>query len=406
MASTEIDEFQDLILRNAIKIAKSSPVDKGHLSSDMIDDLAWLARQDPELLNMTMGSFGATLGKFCSKVDINHPYLASLFVDCNVSARQLKLMRQVAGISAYLKDNSFGLVSDLLKNQFIKHKEVSKDFTNKISRPPVRLLKNPADRTAARRSKMNPKVISLSGVLESSSFAHVSSNFKSYFCGYNYEEELQSQQLMFDTFNEMQVSAYANYVLSDMEKTKKQISAQYYGFVRLRPSDAAMILAKSMGLNWKDGSKCVQVPRAVFNKDQIFWDDSGLDTLSPLKYHPNNYPLHAFSAKVPQKTAEILDLLENYPAASGKPIFDHYWVVCPSFHLDYREFGVNKHKNRWIIYVKGEKVKVDWDAESADVGEVNKASIMLDHNFVSSGFITPIVLGERNGECFFLCYWN
>ncbi len=68
------------------------------------------------------------------------------------------------------------------------------------------------------------------------------------------------------------------------------------------------------------------------------------------------YPLHEVS-EVPERAQKLIDHLEEFPEANHKAAFDHYVVVIPSYK--------------------------DSEMESR----------------------IPVLLGERDGKCHFLCYW-
>ena len=74
----------------------------------------------------------------------------------------------------------------------------------------------------------------------------------------------------------------------------------------------------------------------------------------------------------------VIDHLESFPDAAGKPIFDHYLILTPSFarvNIDKRgNTSVKATPNYWDLIKNNECV--------------------------------PILLGECNGKCYFICYYS
>jgi hypothetical protein len=407
MAVREVDEFQSFILENAVRISRSKKSDNTTVSKEIRENIEWIAAQSRADCSLSMDTFGKNLHAFCSVVDCDHPYLNTVLDEHKIKEK-FKLFCEAIKAADYLKKNDSFALADLIRRQFTKNREVPKDFNYEVSRPSVRILKNESDRLNARKIK-KPSSIPFATTLESVRHVDYPDNFKSYHCGYDYIDELNLQEKMFNAFEDVQVTAFSRSMSSKMEYTKKKVSEQYYGFVRLKMIDAAIILAKSIGLSWADGIRCIQIGGSFFPKDLIFWSMACDSYPMNFKYQPNKYPLYAFDLPMPSNVQKILNLTESYPSVSNKPIFDHYWVVCPSFHLDSRYFIRDKKKpDIWTIRINDEDVNVEWD-KSKYTGELsdpmNPCSAILDKHFTKSGFVTPIVLGERNGECFFLCYW-
>jgi hypothetical protein len=403
MAVREVDEFQEAILADAGKIAKNKHGDTTVIDREISGKMEWIARQEEEDCQLVLGKFGRSINSFCQRVDVDHPHLATFISQHGITRKKFSLICEAIGSAAYIRDHNTAELSELIRSQFTKFKEVSKNFCHEISRPPVRILKSDKERIKARQIK-KPNSIPFAGVLEATPCSVHPDSFKSYYCGYDYVDELAAQEKMLSAFDDVQAAAFSRAISTKMDYTKKRVSEQYYGFVRLKMVDAAMILAKSMGLRWESGARCIQVSRDLVPAKLAFWKIADTYGLPNLKYQPNKYPLYSFDAPMPPRVEKLLKLVEHYPATGGKAIFDHYWVVCPSFHLDAREFCHDKKSEKWLLMIDGKEVAVNWH-QSKEKSEINPASVALDQHLTKSEFITPVVLGERNGECFFLCYW-
>ncbi len=180
----------------------------------------------------------------------------------------------------------------------------------------------------------------------------------------------------------------------DIEKIKSFITDRYYGFIRIKLVDAAIILGKSMGFSCRAGRQIV-VPKSLFEPDNLFWNKSQVSDSSYFGYSPHTYPLPQFEAPIPEKTQRILDMVENYPCIGNKPIFDHYWVVCPSISVGYNELNY-----KWKLSSKGEQQGL-LSHELA----IPRHLAEIDFYLTTENVFRPIVLGEKDGKCFFLSYW-
>lgn len=80
------------------------------------------------------------------------------------------------------------------------------------------------------------------------------------------------------------------------------------------------------------------------------------------EYKPKAFPYYQLQAMAPTHVKEIIAHLEKFPDIGGKAAFDHFVVLVPS------------------------------------VKSSHSHAILL-------GEVTPILLGEKDGKCYFICYW-
>ena len=83
---------------------------------------------------------------------------------------------------------------------------------------------------------------------------------------------------------------------------------------------------------------------------------------------------------------EIISTLDNFPDANGKPIFDHYGIIVPS--IQYK-----------LNYINDECNMIQNFSNSID------SSKALDKILIKGKHIHPIIIGEKDGKCFFICHW-
>lgn len=165
-------------------------------------------------------------------------------------------------------------------------------------------------------------------------------------------------------------------MVSDIEKSIVELEkivqdSQHYGFNRIALDDAAILLAKINNL-------IIDQNRILIDKqtvDEIVYSDlpptSSQNTLECLFVI---YPL--FKWRIFRNSPEmdkLVELLEKYPEANYKPVFDNYWVLVPHVSLtNYRE-------------------KAYCDS--------------INDELTKSDKILPVLLGEKEGKHYFISYW-
>jgi hypothetical protein len=210
-------------------------------------------------------------------------------------------------------------------------------------------------------------------------------------------------------FAKFGLSEMANVVGRKLESMKLVDNDLWQGFHRIKPSDAATILALMHGMAWHDMMYVVapasNMPKDLFVaydpieavpevdpvKKQITIKDRKLGNFDYLSfsYQPRLYPLHSFPDH-PAKVQEIIGIVENLSDTNGKPAFDYYWVLVPGIGVNHPTI---KHPDG--VY----RLNIGAVKEFKTEMEAAKA---LDIALVKDRIIMPCVLGEREGQCYFL----
>lgn len=159
---------------------------------------------------------------------------------------------------------------------------------------------------------------------------------------------------------------------------------QYYGFNKISIIDASIILAKQAGYS------SLSVDCKNFKYD--FWYDS--DNKHDMILSPRAYPYHDLKDFASSDVLDIVDCLESFPEIGGNALFDHYRVVVPSFH-DYPLIG-----NDLMFKFKlpnGGVYSSDFKFD---------AQRRLDVELIKQNELPAAVLGERDGEFYFVSYFQ
>jgi hypothetical protein len=97
-------------------------------------------------------------------------------------------------------------------------------------------------------------------------------------------------------------------------------------------------------------------------------------------------------------TCRLIEYLEEYPPLNGKPIFDHFLVLVPTPQPHFWDAKQGAKD-------KGVKFSVNVDGKTNEFDDPLAAKIHLDVALVRAGVVTPVLLGERDGQCYFLSFW-
>lgn len=188
----------------------------------------------------------------------------------------------------------------------------------------------------------------------------------------------------------------ANYIRECIDNFKSQLQESYYGFNRITMTNAAVILAKSLGFKflttWNDTITeekryRIKIPSDFItsSKEHPIWlSTSEVVQHNGIVYEPRVYPLSYFWSFATPVIKKVIDHLESFPEACGKAIFDNFIIICPGPAIS------------------------SIQTMDLDVTYSNKedAAFDCDKKLMESGKTNPVLLGEKDGRCFFICFWE
>lgn len=338
----------------------------------------------PSIVVGTLGSLGQKLLNFAEAVDLRnpHPDILNLCSGALVSDDAGSFSRVVVDIldvKEFCSSNGIcSYVSNSLEDVAANHpswKEVDETIDSPTSNlRNVRFIESRKKRDSIRELKQDQNVGlgplgKTYGVVEA-----CPSDFASYYRNQNlYARDLKEAKLRIDHMKKFRLDSLAEEVESYIQSLHQKISEEtYFGFNQISVPIAAVILGKQMGVNFSLQNNACQVPSVKSTvtagcADLFFpseWvERSDLD----IEYTPRAYPIHYVWEATSSKTKEVVDHLESFPEIQGKSLFDHYRVVFPSFSFPKRE---------------------------------------MDVALTSLGYSTAVLLGERDGLNYFICYWE
>lgn len=360
-----------------------------------------------------LGSVGKILKKYANRVTLRHPDMSAISNMENWDGFSRDVFQALAA-----DDKE---VTSKLENNY---KSLVRNFIS----PKPRFIENPDDRFSVRGEKNQTRHVNLKQVymLGENGFYSKPDNFKLFTRHSDaHLDEIKKLDDQAKLFSSIQMNEVAHTVKKQIASLEEMQGMRYLGFHRMKPVDAAIISARVHGLKWHE-VYFLHVPFNFF--EEVYWisptkkeeqNDYDMKRLLVMKdrkmafldaiafsYQPRLYPLAHFSPP-PDNVKNILLSVESMPELNGCPAFDYYWVLMPSININHPFF---KHKNTWSVRVRGFDEQRPWNGDKTWVTETFssefEAAKALDKVLYEEGYFKPVVLGERDGKCYFLCVWE
>jgi hypothetical protein len=363
---------------------------------------------DNDILSFTLGDIGLKLKEFSQHVDFQHPEITSVFNGIISDDQQLaKEFKELLVLGKYAKEKELHNIIPYLnklitKNCLDKNIHVLKRIDSpKNNRMHVRLLKEVGERKQI-RIKKRMQIIDLQSIYRKGEIVwEVQPDNFIKFLRFNntYEEDLISTEKKAKRYEEIGCISLASEIRKSIKLFKENMEHSYYGFNRITMTNASLILAKFFNFDYlpkKDDYKS-SYPKIVINSD--FFGKYNFDPNVSSKnnegfdYEPKVYPFHELEDIATDSLKKIISVLENFPDAGNKPIFDHFGVIVPSI-----SFFSKKDEKDYSFYDKKGILKSYKTREDAIKN--------LDKILIKEKFFYPVVVGERDSKCYFVCYWS
>jgi len=363
-----------------------------------------------ETVNGLMGDLGTRLRNFSHKIDREnpHPDLFSLFGGELVSDTEGSFSRDMTDtLDLYAYGKAHGksnIVLGFLKKFVAKHR-MFETISNVMDDPEenllnVRFVPSKASREKIRSRKrtqsINTDLIFKRGV---ENWDSEPKNFTSYFRGESvYQKDIEDALIRHKHFYDLGLKMMADNISASIFLMQdKNLSSQYYGFNKISLTSASIIAAKQSNYKFTipptptDDVEVVY-PKISIDTDQFkyrfFADKLHLfdDAYVPiLEFAPRIYTYQELREFTSSDVSKVIDYLERFPEADGHALFDHYWILVA---------GTN------FVSDSGS------DGSPEEVLPRDNGTQHLDIELVKRKEIVAILVGERDGECYFISYWN
>ena len=292
---------------------------------------------------LAFGKFGESLFNFSNQLDFDHFGIKDIPIDENLSN---KLTRILELTDLALKNNLQDVLVDIDK---FFNKNISCDLEN-IDKKFVRLIKDKEKRECLRNDKKICE-ISLIKFYEKAKITwdNLPDDFKVFSrFSEEYSKMILDAEIKAKRYKELGCDELYNDIISSTENVKRLMNDTYQGFHRISLKNAAIILSKINGFKLKNNEYADK-----FIRKYVICINKNI-------YNPKIYPIRYFSDSITDHIKNLICDLEKIP------LFDYYMVMVPSTD--------NSDENKDIIAVKNKN-------------------------------IIPILLGEKDGKCYFISYW-
>lgn len=362
------------------KICECPSSTKNTYSFSVLKDLLSFSLEDTY---NALGDMGLSLRRFLNEVDIDdshHPDLPHMLSGCLmgsfgkecVDLVKLVLFGRANSISEIILQNACRVVlrSDAAKSVGI---EVDAPSVNMLR---VRFVADRVKRDEIRTGKTS-QVISLSMLYKTGPdmWDRYPDSFDDYSYGCNvYEKDMQEAKEVSEHLSSLNLSSMLQEVKESVANMEYQImKEQYIGFNLLPMPVASIILGKLHGYQFStdpfgygSGTRYnVYVREGHFEGFDLGTGNSNKQAM--LEYWPIAYTLEEVKSTATKRMKELIDLLEEFPAIGGKPLFDHYRVLLPGLKHDDKD--------------------------------------LLNMELLKAKHTVGVLLGERDGEHYFISYF-
>lgn len=358
-----------------------------------------------------LGNVGKPVLSFAQQITLRHPDVADISKSDSWDSFSRDFFNAVGGDQG---------AKDRLNSN------VYKPIIRSMSCPKPRLVKDSIRRKELRGIKNQVRNIGMKHVymLGENGFYGKPSNFEMFIRNSQAHlaeaESLSKNEEIFTKNNMPEVAHAVRRRIKDMQGIQND---SYLGFHRIKPPDAAIIAARMMDLPWNE-LYFLSIPFKYFERN--YWpevkerrdEEKAKDEIKRLlvmkdkkmafidsvafQYQPRLYPLSSFPG-MPKQVESIISTVESLQELNGNPAFDYYWVLVPSININHPYF---RQKDGWKVYAR-RQVEDGWtDLELKSYTNEYDAALALDSTLVCDGYFVPVVLGERDGKCYFLSLWR
>lgn len=406
MVNSYVSELQNEFFRRLETVSNLPPSQVPCLLREIVEC-------DMELVEFTLGSIGHNLKLFSQHVDLSHPEMTSI-LDGMLSDNQEFSQKcvELLHLGKYAREKHLNKLIPYF-GKIIVDENNDKNIIRKIDVPQnnrmhVRLLKNCSDRDNIRLTKRT-QIIDLNsfGKKAEEIWESQPDNFRSFLrFDVAYQEDLIVAERKVKRYKDLGCESLANEIQASIDAFKKNMDQCYYGFNRITMTNASIILAKSLGfkfvlsqdiMNGNSTSRIV-VYRNFFGNYNFDPDNLNSEIFSAkenscFSYEPRLYPLHELAEIMTDNVKKTIDVLENFPDAGNKPIFDHFGVIVPSVNFPFEE------KNNSYTILNESGIIQSYSSKKDAVKS-------LDCILIRGEYFHPILVGEKDNKCYFISYWT
>jgi hypothetical protein len=303
-----------------------------------------IVKFEDEVVKLALGEFGLSLLKFSKVININHFGVCEIPINDDLSEK----LCQILYLVDYALKNNLNLSVDGISKFYAKC--IDHNLIN-LDKKYIRLIKDEKIRKEIRKNKKISEV-GLAGFYEKARLIwdNLPGDFSIFLKNdTSFEKIIDDAESKADRYESVGCYELSKNIRDSVAVVRGLIKDSYCGYRRISIKNASVILAK---IN--------RFELVVKNLENSFHKKKYLIFLNNEIYNPKIYPIHYLEDI---KTDYIKSLFIDLEST---PLFDHYMVLVPSLN--------SRQINQDLI----------------DIKEKNAI---------------PILLGEKDGKCYFISYW-
>ncbi len=202
-----------------------------------------------------------------------------------------------------------------------------------------------------------------------------------------FAEDVKELDEKIERYRSLGCTDLAEKFINESQPLKNNLTNVHHGYNRIPVTIASLILAKQHEFKIKSlwdaiGRKGVEVVvplERIYNFDSSHEDDP--TKIVSFGYEPRLYPLHDMLHVATDDITSLIDELDN------ARLFDDFLILVPGPVVP-----CSFIRNRAKIVVGYENKQ--------------EAARALDTILVEEKYVRPLLLGEKDGKCFYICQWR
>lgn len=298
---------------------------------------------DDNVLFYAFGDIGKSLKKFSYNLNFDHFGVKDIPIDQELENKLFQILELV---KYALDNNLLEAIKDI--NKFYK-KIIPKEL-EKIDNKFIRLIKDYETRKKIRDIKKVCEV-GLHSFYEKASIFWDNSpeDFELYSrFSTKFKDQISAAEIKAQRYKDLGCQELFEDINKSIQNIKNNFSNDYFGYRKISLRTASIVLAKINGfkLNKKENVNC--------------FDQKYIISINEYLFKPVLYPFSYLEDISTQSTKNLMDELEKIP------LFDYYMVLVPSTDKSDQEKDFIAIRNKNII---------------------------------------PIIIGEKDGKCYFISHW-
>lgn len=320
---------------------------------------------DSKLLFATSDNF-LGIKKFLNTIDLDHPELSHVF---KVPLDLLDFVCDAIDVLTYIENTSNNsLLIEQVRRSIVQHPAYNnfKGFDSPVKTLNyVRFL--PQQLIDKAREQKKPQEVGLY-LFCARGEAHFLQQPDDLFCFSRYEncheKDIEIAQRRKKHFEHYGMPSMASVIQETIDELNNKRLQNFSGFQKVSASDVSVVLAKMMDASFKEHEErnYICLPK---NKQAGWFPEM------QSRYKPFLYPWHMMEHLASKEIISLIRKLDHFDDVSQKVAFDHYWVLLPDFR----------------------------QSNDSDLDKI-------PDSFVRSGKGVGALLGDKDGDLYFICYWT